>query len=167
MKKSKEKWIPPKEEKENKMRDKRKELGWLNELIKAMRESLKDGYQFWPRKADVDKLKEIYRHLIQQRPKIDDEPGGLKPGEYMHEWIEKDAVNFDLPTEEIIEALCRDNRLLKKKLDQKPEIDDMKKYVEKKASEIHFYIGLKEGISLDICEELVSQIIGDARGGKR
>ena len=46
------------------------------------------------------------------------EPGGLKPGEYMHEWLEKDAVLLDLPAEEIIEALARDNKLLKDKLDE-------------------------------------------------
>nr|MBC8553713.1 hypothetical protein [Candidatus Brocadiales bacterium] len=40
------------------------------------------------------------------------EKGGLRPDEYMHEWMEQDAVGFDLPPEEIIEHLCRDNRLL-------------------------------------------------------
>lgn len=34
----------------------------------------------------------------------------------MHEWIEKDAVELDLPTEEIIGNLCRDNKLLHDKL---------------------------------------------------
>ena len=45
-----------------------------------------------------------------------DEPSGAMPGEYMHEWVEKDAVLFDLPAEEIIEAMARDNKLLHYKL---------------------------------------------------
>lgn len=34
----------------------------------------------------------------------------------MHEWMEKDAVELDLPTEEIIGNLCRDNKLLHDRL---------------------------------------------------
>ena len=49
------------------------------------------------------------------------EPGGLKPGEYMHEWMEEDAVEFDLPTEEILGALVRDNRILRNKLKKATE----------------------------------------------
>ena len=53
------------------------------------------------------------------------EKGGLRPDEYMHEWMEQDAVGFDLPPEEIIEHLCRDNRLLQEKYDKlKQRIDD-------------------------------------------
>ncbi len=37
---------------------------------------------------------------------------GTAENEYMHESIEKDAVKYDLPSEEIIEALCRDNKQL-------------------------------------------------------
>jgi len=36
----------------------------------------------------------------------------------MHEWIDQDAVIYDLPTEEIIESSCRDNRILNKKLNE-------------------------------------------------
>jgi len=51
-----------------------------------------------------------------QFPDSEGVPGGLAPGEYMHEWMEKDAVEFDLPTEEIIGALVRDNKILHDKL---------------------------------------------------
>lgn len=106
-------------------------------LLKHFNEITKEYHQHCEWTNDKYSAAEQIRQIIQQKPEIDAEPGGLKPGEYMHEWIEKDAVNFDLPTEEIIEALCRDNRLLKKKLDQKPEIDGMEKYVEEKAEELY------------------------------
>ena len=54
--------------------------------------------------------------LLTRQPVQVDEPSGAMPGEYMHEWVEKDAVLFDLPAEEIIEAMARDNKLLHDKL---------------------------------------------------
>ena len=40
-------------------------------------------------------------------------------------WMEQNAVGFDLPPEEIIEHLCRDNRLLQSAYDKlKQRIDD-------------------------------------------
>lgn len=33
--------------------------------------------------------------------------------EYMHEWLKKDAVCYDLPTEEIIQQLANENEKLK------------------------------------------------------
>jgi len=47
------------------------------------------------------------------------------------------------------------------RLIERPEIDE--KYMKKKAEAMHFYMGLKEGISLAICEEFVSEIISDAQ----
>ena len=37
---------------------------------------------------------------------------GAKVDDLMHEWIEEDAVQYDLPTEEIIQNLCEDNKFL-------------------------------------------------------
>lgn len=34
---------------------------------------------------------------------------GTAPNEYMHESLKKDAVKYDLPSEEIISALANDN----------------------------------------------------------
>lgn len=40
------------------------------------------------------------------------EKHGTARGEFMHESLKKDAVQFDLPTEEIIQALADDNEQL-------------------------------------------------------
>lgn len=53
------------------------------------------------------------------------EKNGTAKGEYMHESIEKDAVKYDLPTEEIIAALCLDNTTLL--ADNKAIMDDLDK----------------------------------------
>ena len=37
---------------------------------------------------------------------------GTAKGEFMHESLEKDAVKYDLPSEEIISALAEDNKQL-------------------------------------------------------
>lgn len=46
------------------------------------------------------------------------EPNGTAKGEYMHESVEKDAVKYDLPPEEIIQALAEDNKQLQAELDK-------------------------------------------------
>lgn len=48
---------------------------------------------------------------------------GTAENEYMHESLEKDAVKYDLPPEEIITALAQDNKELKN------EIDDLKRKI--------------------------------------
>ena len=44
------------------------------------------------------------------------EKHGTAENEYMHESIEKDAVKYDLTSEEMIEALCHDNKALQSDL---------------------------------------------------
>ena len=56
----------------------------------------------------VDSVEELMKDLND-----DSEPNGTAKGEYMHESLEKDAVQYDLPLEEIIQALSEDNRILK------------------------------------------------------
>ena len=80
---------------------------------------------------DLDNFKDwLISKVIAQGEEIErlkPEKGGLRPDEYMHEWMEQDAVGFDLPPEEIIEHLCRDNRLIQEKYDMlKQRIDDAK-----------------------------------------
>ena len=80
----------------------------LNALYPSYRhKELQEGFD-----EKIEQIRNLAKGYI--RP----EPGGLKPGEYMHEWLKEDAVELDLPTEEIIGALARDNELLKDKLDK-------------------------------------------------
>ena len=60
------------------------------------------------------------------------------------------------------EEACDKARMeIRRLIQQQPEID--KKYVKEKAESMCFYVGLREGVSLAICEEFVSDIISDSQ----
>jgi len=55
------------------MSNKGKEFRGLKMMIKGMEEVFKDHYAYYVRKDDIDKLKQLYNSLIQQKPEIDEE----------------------------------------------------------------------------------------------
>ena len=54
------------------MIDEGKEFRWLEVMINSMEEVHGNHYAYYMKKGDVDKLKQLYSQLIQQKPKIDD-----------------------------------------------------------------------------------------------
>ena len=147
------------------------ELG-REELIRLLKDSFGDNKldlqafqydfpqeEFNNRMEKLNKAEEQIKALIQKPGEIKAEPGGLKPGEYMHEWLEKDAVLLDLPSEEIIEALARDNKLLKDKLEQKPGVTE--EWIEEKAKEL-----CEQNYVNDEAKDFIRSLVGEIHGRK-
>lgn len=117
-------------------------------------------YSFGERERVYTQLKEIVEEHFNTSKEV---PGGAKPGEYMHEWWEEDAVLFDLPAEEIIEAMARDNRILHDKLikalQQKPR--GSKEEVDNLIWEIHRYCicGEDGEVEIQFYNEMKEQVI--------
>ena len=134
------------------MSDERKEFGWLNGIIKAMKESCIFGNRFYPGGDDITELSQLYRQLIQPKP----EKNVINPicqrcdywlETHNHCISERDCPHYPFTNQS----------------EQKPEIDDMEKYVEKKAKLMRKNC---VGMVLEVWEEHITQIISDVKGSR-
>ena len=57
------------EERRVKMSNEGKEFAWLETMIKSMEKVYGGHYAYYMKKDDIDKLKQLYRQLIQEGPK--------------------------------------------------------------------------------------------------
>jgi hypothetical protein len=64
--------------------------------------------------------------------------------EYMHEWLEADAVRYDLPADEIIACLCRDNKELKDLLNRPHTVT--REQVDAAVNKFHDFINAQEHV---------------------
>lgn len=143
------------------MSDERKEmLEWLDTMINSMERVKGNYYAFYMREGDIDRLKQLYQSLIQQKPEIT-HPWSLAEIAGVIKQFKGNEADFAKWIFEVIDI----GREV-----QKPEINE--KYVEEKAREFlnaytdndyehdpSFYVE-----KIKLIKELITQIIRDARG---
>ncbi len=101
-------------------------------------------------KEYIEKIIEIILDNVScEHQEIEEYPRGPK----------QDDPTYSLENEQAVIEQCI--KAIPARLIQGPGIDE--KYMKKKAEAMQFYMGLKEGMSLAICEEFVSEIISDAQ----